>query len=220
MTVEFDGIEREIGARVDLGIIWLHGLGADASDFVPIVGELDLPTGARFVFPNAPLRPVTINGGLVMRAWYDIFGFGPDAPEDTEGLAASAGHIGRLIERELERGLEPGRIVLAGFSQGGAVALHAGLGTPGRIGGIVGLSTYLPAPEQLAAKGALATDVPVWLGHGTHDPVIPLALAERSAQALLALGLSVEWSTYPMGHELMPAEIAAISVWLRRFRSP
>jgi phospholipase/carboxylesterase len=214
---EFDGIEREVGGPVELGVIWLHGLGADATDFLPIVGELDLPVGTRFVFPNAPMRPVTINGGIVMRAWYDVIGFGPDAPEDVAGLSASAGLVRRLVAREVDRGLARERIVLAGFSQGGAVVLHAGLGAPGPLGGILGLSTYLPAADSLGAGGPVATDVPVLLAHGTGDPVIPLVLAELSARALVARGVSVDWTTYPMGHEICLPEIAHINAWLRRF---
>ena len=212
----FDGIEREIGDRVDLAILWLHGLGADASDFLPIIGEIDLPCGARYVFPNAPTRPVTINGGMVMRAWYDIAGFGADAPDDTAGLAASVAIVHSLIERERERGMPEDRILLAGFSQGGAVALHAGLGAGRRLAGILGLSTYLPAPGQLDGEAGLATDIPVMLAHGTHDPIIPLAAAERSAGLLASLGVRVDFSTYPMGHEVSMDEIRDISAWLRR----
>jgi phospholipase/carboxylesterase len=216
---ELDGVEREIGERIDLAVIWLHGLGADANDFLPIIGELDLATGVRFVFPNAPTRRVTINGGMFMRAWYDITGFGPDAPADKVGLTASVALVRQLILREIDRGIAPERVVLAGFSQGGAVVLHAGLGDGTPVGGILGLSTYLPAPELLTAGGRMAIDVPVMMAHGTMDPVIPLALAERSLQVLLANGVNVDWSTYPMGHEVSPAEISDISDWLRRFAS-
>jgi phospholipase/carboxylesterase len=215
----FDGIERETGPDVELGIIWLHGLGADASDFLPIVDALELPFAARFVFPNAPVRPVTVNGGMRMRAWYDIAGFGPDSVDDAVGIAASAATVRSLIAREVGRGLPPGRIVLVGFSQGGAIALHAGLRPGQTIAGIMGLSTYLPAPELLARAGGIATEVPVWLAHGTLDAVIPLALAERSARFLAASGVTVEWSTYPMGHEVTAAEIADINACLGRFRS-
>jgi len=214
---QFDGIEREVGDEIDLGIIWLHGLGADASDFLPIIAELRLRVGVRFVFPNAPLRPVTINGGMVMRAWYDIRGFGPDAPEDRVGLAASVGIVDELIEREIARGLAEDRIVLAGFSQGGAVVLQAGLGSTRRLAGILGLSTYLPAEDLLG--DVTATDVPVMLAHGTHDPILPLALAERAAGVLTARGNRVDFSTYPMGHEVSMAEIRDISEWLARIAS-
>lgn len=209
--MELDGIERETGPEPTLSIVWLHGLGADASDFLPIIGELALESDVRFVFPNAPMRPVTINGGYVMRAWYDIAGFGPDAPEDTAGLAASVAIVRALIERELARGIPRDRIVLAGFSQGGAVVLHAGLTGREPIGGIVGLSTYLPAADAL---GDAIGKVPVMLAHGTLDPVLPIALAERSAKFLTDRGVSVDWSTYPMGHEVCPEEIRHLSEWL------
>jgi len=213
---DFDGIERQRGGEAELGVIWLHGLGADAGDFLPIVDALELPCGTRFVFPNAPFRAVTINGGMRMRAWYDIVGFGPDVPDDTAGITASARLVQELVDRETERGLGRDRIVLAGFSQGGAVVLHAGLGDSRPVAGIMGLSTYLPAPSLLGLPGRLAATVPVWLAHGSVDPVIPLALAEHSARLLIAGGIPVEWSTYVMGHEVKPAEIADISAWLAR----
>jgi phospholipase/carboxylesterase len=216
-TRAFDGIEREIGDQVDLSIIWLHGLGADASDFLPVIDELSLPCGTRFVFPNAPLRPITINGGMVMRGWYDIVGFGASAKADVAGLTQSVAIVRRLIQRELERGVACERIVLAGFSQGGAVVLHAGLTADGPIGGIVGLSTYLPAPELLQSASRVASDIPVMLAHGTNDQVIPISIAEQSAEAIKASGVSVDWSTYPMGHEVSLDELRTISAWLTRF---
>jgi phospholipase/carboxylesterase len=173
----------------------------------------------RFVFPNAPYRPVTINGGMVMRAWYDIRGFGPEAPEDAPGIAASAALVRGLVDREVGRGVARERIVLAGFSQGGAVALHAGLAGSGRIAGILGLSTYLPAARALAAAGPIATDVPVRLMHGTDDPVIPFALARVSTAWLAEAGVAVEWSSYRMGHEVILPEIRDISEWLQRASS-
>jgi phospholipase/carboxylesterase len=215
----FDGIEREIGDQVDLSIIWLHGLGADASDFLPIIGELNLPCDTRFVFPNAPLRPITINGGMVMRGWYDITGFGSNARADVAGLTQSVAIVTRLIQREHERGVACERIVLAGFSQGGAVVLHAGLTAECALGGILGLSTYLPAPELLRSASRIASDIPVLLAHGTRDQVIPIALAEQSAETLRACGVTVDWSTYPMAHEVNPDEIRTISAWLSRFGS-
>jgi phospholipase/carboxylesterase len=214
---ELDGIERETGPAPDLSIVWLHGLGADATDFLPIIGELKLPSDVRFVFPNAPMRPVTINAGYVMRAWYDIAGFGPDAREDTAGLAASAAIVSDLIDRELRRGIARDRIVLAGFSQGGAVVLHAGLTEREPIGGIIGLSTYLPAAATLDAGGPIATATPVMLAHGTGDTVIPIALAERSAGFLRDRGVDVDWSTYTMGHEVSFEELRHLSRWLTRF---
>ncbi len=216
---ELDGIEREVGAGPDLSIIWLHGLGADASDFLPIIGQLQLPTAVRFIFPNAPFRPVTFNGGMVMRAWYDIVGFGPDAREDVDGLAQSVAIVSRLIQREVDRGIAPERIVLAGFSQGGAVVLHAGLRGGCLVGGIIGLSTYLPAVHLIEAATAIPTDVPVMLAHGIYDQVIPLTRAEQSAEILKASGVGVDWSTYPMAHEVNFTEIQDLSHWLRRFES-
>lgn len=217
MNSVVDGIEREVGGAADLGIIWLHGLGADGTDFLPIVDELRLPCGVRFVFPHAPLRPVTVNGGMVMRAWYDIAGFDTDTPEDRAGLAASVEIVRALVAREVDRGMPRQRIVLAGFSQGGAVVLHAGLAAAAPVGGVIGLSTYLPLPELLGAREAVTADVPVLMAHGTADPVIPLALAERSAERLSALGVELSWRTYPMGHEVSRAEIEDISHWLERF---
>jgi phospholipase/carboxylesterase len=212
----FDGIERELGEQIEIALIWLHGLGADASDFLPLVEALRLPAGTRFVFPNAPVRPVAINGGMRMRAWYDIHNFGPDVAEDTAGLAASAETVRRLVEREVARGIARERIFLVGFSQGGAVVQHAGLTGSEPLAGILGLSTYLPAFSSLQASGDVQTGTPVWLAHGTHDPVIPLPRGEQSAQQLRSLGVTVEWSTYPMAHELCAAEIGDLNAWLNR----
>lgn len=216
VTDGFDGIEKELGNGIERAIIWLHGLGADAGDFLPLTSEIVLPFGVRWVFPNAPYRSVTINGGMVMRGWYDIRGFGPDAPEDLAGISASAALVRGLVEREIARGIARERIVLAGFSQGGAIVLHAGLADSGRLAGILGLSTYLPAAGLLARAAAVATDIPVRLMHGSDDPVISLALARASTATLEARGIPVEWSTYRMGHELVWPEIRDISAWLLR----
>lgn len=214
---QIDGVERETGDDPSLAVIWLHGLGADASDFLPIIGELELPGPTRFVFPNAPIRAVTINGGMRMRAWYDILGFGPDAREDTAGLAQAVRIVRRLIRREQERGIGPDRILLAGFSQGGAVVLHAGLTASPPVAGIIGLSTYLPARSLLAPPTPVAVETPVLLAHGTSDLVLPLTLAESSAEAIRNLGVTVDWSTWPMGHEVSFEEIRYLNRWLRRF---
>jgi phospholipase/carboxylesterase len=210
----FDGIERETGDEISLAIIWLHGLGADASDFLPLIGALQLPAATRFVFPNAPVRAVTINGGMRMRAWYDIIGFAPDAADDTVGLGESAAAVRALVEREVARGIARERIFLVGFSQGGAVVQHAGLAASEPLGGIVGLSTYLPAVRLLQSSGAIQTETPVWLAHGTHDPVIPLALGERSVQLLRTSGVTVGWTVYPMRHEVCPPEVGDLNAWL------
>jgi phospholipase/carboxylesterase len=162
---------------------------------------------------------VTINGGMTMRAWYDISGFGADVAEDTSGLRQSVESIRGLVVRELERGIAAERIVLAGFSQGGAVVLHAGLGSDVALGGILGLSTYLPARAALPGPDAIRTDVPVMLAHGNHDPVIPLAVAKESSDYLASLGVAIDWSVYVMGHEVVFDEIRKISDWLRRFQS-
>jgi phospholipase/carboxylesterase len=210
----FDGIERETGTDISLAVIWLHGLGADAGDFLPLIDALQLPAATRFVFPNAPIRPVTINGGMRMRAWYDITGFGPDAMADTAGLSDSAATVRALVEREAARGIERERIFLVGFSQGGAVVQHAGLVGSEPLGGIVGLSTYLPAFDFLQSAGEIQARTPVWLAHGTHDPVIPLGLAERSVQLLRTCDVAVEWAVYPMRHEVCPPEVSDLNAWL------
>lgn len=202
-------------------IVWLHGLGADGHDFAPIVPELGLGNAVRFVFPHAPHRPVTLNGGYVMRAWYDLAAIQADAPEDAAGIAASAAQVDALIGRERDRGVAESRIVLAGFSQGGAIALHAGLRRPGRLAGILALSTYLPLRDRLAAEaapGARAT--PILMCHGTEDPIVPPGLGEASARVLQEAGYDVAWQTYPMPHSVCPEELADIGRWLRQMLAP
>jgi phospholipase/carboxylesterase len=196
-------------------VIWLHGLGADATDFEPIVPMLRLAVPVRFVFPNAPVRPVTINQGLEMRAWYDI---DPGAPlAGTADIRASAARIEALIDRERERGIGPDRIVLAGFSQGGVIALHLGLRYPERLAGILALSTYVHDHENLADEVSFASvDVPIFLAHGSADPMIPIGRTITGREALRALGYQVEWHDYPMGHQVCPQEIEDIGRWLGR----
>jgi phospholipase/carboxylesterase len=213
-------IEIETAPQPTATVIWLHGLGADGNDFAPIVPELRL-AGApaiRFVFPHAPTMPVTINNGYVMRAWYDVsFGDleGTTRRADEAGVRASQGRVGRLIEREIARGIAARRIVVAGFSQGGAVALQTGLRYPQRLAGIMALSTYLPLADSLVAEAAAANrDVPIFYVHGTHDPVIPLAMATASHAKLIEAGYAVEWHEYPMQHSVCGEEVAAISAWL------
>ncbi len=210
-----DSIEIETGHAPSLAVIWLHGLGADGHDFEPIVPELRLQISVRFVFPHAPVRPVTINGGMAMRAWYDILGFGPTVPEDAVGIRESAVAVTQLIDREVERGVPANRIVLAGFSQGGAIALHTALREPRSLGGVLALSTYLPLAASLAAERSAANArVPIFMAHGTADTVLPLALGDTSRRALTALGYEVEWRTYPMPHSVCLEEVAAIAAWL------
>ena len=199
-------------------VIWLHGLGADGHDFVPIVPELGLPTesAVRFVFPHAPMRPVTINNGMRMRAWYDIVSLSAAGPPDEAGIRASAALVERWIAREVELGVAPARIVIAGFSQGGAIALHAGLRHAERLAGILALSTYLPLHDRLAAEAAPANrDVPILMCHGREDPVLPMSLGTMSRDWLRALGYAVKWKDYRMQHQVCMEEIADISGWLQ-----
>ena len=200
-------------------VVWLHGLGADGHDFEPVAAELARGglDDIRFVFPHAPVRPVTINGGMAMRAWYDIAGPELDRRADGEGVRAS-GEIARaLVDEQIGRGIPGERIVLAGFSQGGAIALHAGLRLPFRIAGVLALSTYLPGAGSLAAEAHPANrDVPIFLGHGSQDPVVALALSERSRAAMADLGYIVEVHTYPMPHSVCAEEVRDIANWLQR----
>ncbi len=208
-------VEVATGPAPALAVIWLHGLGADGNDFAPIVPELLLQTDVRFVFPHAPVRPVTINGGMPMRAWYDIYGFGREAIEDSAGIRASAEAVSALVDREIERGVPAERVVLAGFSQGGAIALHAGLRDARALGGVLALSTYLPLATTLPTeKSAANADLPLFMAHGSSDPVIPLALADASRRLLEAQGYRVEWHAYPMPHAVCAAEVRAIGEWL------
>jgi phospholipase/carboxylesterase len=216
-----DAIEIETGKNPAASVIWLHGLGADGNDFAPIVPELRLPKAAiRFVFPHAPVQPVTINGGMRMRAWYDITD-GAIRREDERGVRASQVLIETLIAREKKRGTKAERLVLAGFSQGGAIALHTGLRHPERIAGIMALSTYVPVAEKLSAEASAANrHVPIFMAHGTHDPVIPLARAEQSRGLLESLGYPVEWHEYGMPHSVCPEELADIGTWLWKVLGP
>jgi len=212
-------IELETRPDPTAAVIWMHGLGADGNDFVPIVDELELPDGLgiRFIFPHAPMRPVTINGGAVMRAWYDIVGTDLTNRGDEAGIRDSQRRAEQLIAREKERGIPASRLVLAGFSQGGVIALQTGLRHPERLAGIMALSTYLALPQALAAEAHPANaDVPIFMAHGTADPMIRLDWAEASRRALQANGHSVEWHTYPMQHSVCIEEVDAIAAWLAR----
>lgn len=199
-------------------VIWMHGLGADAHDFEPLVPQLRLPKHlpVRFVFPQAPVRPVTLNGGYRMRSWYDIYGLAPNVPEDAAGIAESARRIHACIDRERAAGVAAAHIVVAGFSQGGAVALHSALRYPQRLGGVLALSTYLPLRDRLVDEAsAVNRDLPILMCHGRYDPVLPLQFGEWSRDALRALGWPVEWNVYPMQHEVCLAQIADVAAWLR-----
>jgi phospholipase/carboxylesterase len=215
MSDLLEAIEIETAPAPAAAIIWLHGLGADGHDFEPIVPELGLPksTAVRFIFPHAPVRSVTINGGARMRAWYDVTN---DGRQDAGGIRASQASIEALIARERKRGISPAAIVLAGFSQGGAMALQTGLRYPERLAGILALSSYLPLPETLEPEVSQANrDVPIFMAHGTQDPLIPLSWATRSRDRLKTLGYVIEWHEYPMPHSVCAEEIAEIGRWLR-----
>ena len=218
MAQALDAIEVETGPAPRAAVIWLHGLGADGRDFEPIVPELGLPGSmpVRFVFPNAPLRPVTINMGMRMRAWYDILQLGGGA-EDEAGIRDAQGLLEKLISRETGKGIPHSRIVLAGFSQGGAIALQTGLRHAERLAGILALSTYLPLEESLEKERQAANqDLPIFMAHGEYDDMIPMDRAVRSRDALQSLGYAVEWREYPMPHSVCPEEIADIAAFLLR----
>ena len=201
----------------DAAVIWLHGLGADGFDFVPIVEELRLPPtlAVRFVFPHARQRPVTINGGFMMRAWYDITSLGPDRVEDEAGIRESADVVRGYIEQENARGIGSERIVIAGFSQGGAIAFQAALRHPQRLAGVMALSTYLPLRQTVATEATPANrDVPILMCHGLRDPMVPATLGEASRDLLQSLGYKVDWQAYPMEHQVCMEEVLYISKWL------
>jgi phospholipase/carboxylesterase len=212
-------IEIETAPNPEVAVIWLHGLGADGNDFVPIVRELDLTgcPGIRFVFPHAPTMPVTINYGYVMRAWYDILGTDLTQREDEAGLRKSQVLVEELIAREKARGIPSGRIILAGFSQGCAMTLQTGLRYPEKLGGLLGLSGYLPIHTRLPEERHSANhDTPIFLAHGRHDPIVPIDRAVKSRDTLEALGYKVEWHEYPMEHSVCLEEVADVSAWFRR----
>ena len=214
-----ESIEIETGPNPEVAVIWLHGLGADGSDFVPIVRELDLSgcPAIRFVFPHAPTMPVTINYGYVMRAWYDILGTDLTYREDEAGLRKSQVLVEELIAREKARGIPANRIVLAGFSQGCAMTLQTGLRHPEKLAGLLGLSGYLPIHMTVEAERHGANhETPIFLAHGRSDPIVPIERAEHSRDILKAFGYEVEWHEYPMPHSVCEQEIADIGAWLKR----
>lgn len=219
MSEPLQTIEIQTGDNPTATVVWLHGLGADGNDFVPIVDELGLPDNlpVRFVFPHAPMMPVTINGGHVMRAWYDVSFDGVEKRPDERGIRASQAAIEALLAREKSRGIAADRIVLAGFSQGGAITLHAGLRQAERLAGLMVLSSYLPLAGSLASERTEANaSTPIFMAHGQDDPVIAIELAERSVGQLIGLGYDVEWHDYPMQHSVCLEEIAHIGAWLKK----
>lgn len=214
-----ESIEIETGKQPRHSVIWLHGLGADGHDFEPIVPELTRAgwPPLRFVFPHAPVRPITLNAGMRMRGWYDIHGLELMAIEDEAGILASVAEVERLIARERQRGVDSQRILLAGFSQGGAVALAAGLTHAERLAGIVALSTYLPIAKQVEARRApIQTGLPVFIGHGAVDPIVPQMLGLAARQHLQAWGHPVEWHSYGMPHSVCAEEIRDLAGWMER----
>jgi phospholipase/carboxylesterase len=217
--LRLDTVEVEPRTTADAAVVLMHGLGADGHDFESLVPELSLPASAsvRWVFPHAPVRPVTINGGVRMRAWFDVVALDRSAPEDEAGIRESGQAIGALVRRERERGVAADRIVLAGFSQGGAMALFAALRWPERLAGVVALSTYLPLAATLPAEAHPANaGVPVFVAHGTFDPIVPPTLGERSRDLLRERGHDVEWHAYPMPHSVCADEVQDLRAFLLR----
>lgn len=218
-----DFIQQDTGTDPRFAVIWLHGLGADGHDFEPIVPELGLSgaTAVRFIFPHAPVQPVTINGGMAMRAWYDIAYMDLSAEVDTIGINQSSDHLRRLIQHTVDSGIPSERIVLAGFSQGGVIALHTGLLYRQKLAGIIALSTYVAVPEaiQRSASGA-NKDIPIFMAHGRFDPVIPCNLGEQSRDFLEKAGYAVQWHEYPMEHSVYPDEIRDLADWLKELLNP
>lgn len=211
-------VEVETAPDPRYSVIWLHGLGADGNDFKPIIQYLALGNAAvRFVFPHAPIRPVTLNNGMRMRAWYDLAGINLRRDQDEQGIKDSAAAVASLIEREESRGIDSQRIILAGFSQGGAIALYLGTRYPKKLLGIMALSTYLLFPEQLEQERHAANqDTSVFAGHGTMDPMVPFSMGEGAVHELKRLGYAVSWNRYPVAHSVAPEEVADIGSWLRQ----
>ena len=215
MSEDLQAVEVETGHAPGASIIWLHGLGADGHDFAPVVPQLNLRGPVRFIFPHAPVRRVTINGGMPMRAWYDIVSLDRAGPEDESGIRESAASVSSLIDMERNRGVPCARILLAGFSQGGAIALHLALRYPEALGGVLALSSYLPLPQTLAAEGSAANAaIPAFLAHGSEDDTVPETLGQYSRSILEQRGCLVDWHSYPMGHTVCPEELSDLSLWL------
>lgn len=218
MSFERDAVIIEPKTSHQASVIWLHGLGADGHDFEPIVPELNLDSasGIRFIFPHAPKRPVTINNGMNMRAWYDIKAANLRDLEDSESIIASSKLITQYIDAEIETGIESNKVILAGFSQGGAITLHAGLRYAKPLAGLLALSTYLPLADRLEDEAVADKKLPIMMAHGISDPVIPVAHGRSSAEALKNQGYSVEWQEYMMQHAVCIEEIVAIGAWIKR----
>lgn len=215
--MKLDTLTTETGDDPKFAVIWLHGLGADGHDFEPIVPELSWPDAPaiRYVFPHAPMQPVTLNGGMVMRAWYDILGLDLESRVDESGIRRSAQAVQALIENQVAAGIDYHRIVLAGFSQGGAVALFLGLTLAQKLAGVIALSTYLPLARQLETERDLVNQqTPVFWGHGTSDPMVGHSLGEMSVRQLRQWGYPVSMKSYPVGHGVCPEEIADLRQWL------
>jgi phospholipase/carboxylesterase len=218
-VTELQTVDIETGPEPQASIIWMHGLGADAHDFEPAVPMLRLDSGraVRFVFPNAPVRPVTINGGMQMRAWYDLIAATRDAPEDEAGIRASAIDIEALIQRERDNGIAADQIVLAGFSMGGAMAFFTALRYPEKLAGIIALSTYVPIAQVVAAEISTANiGMPIFMAHGRSDDVVSFNFARKSRQRLNQMGYDVEWHEYPMAHSVIPEELQDVKGFLER----
>lgn len=208
-------LEITTGKTIDASIIWLHGLGADGHDFEPIAAALNLPN-TRFIFPHAPYRSVTLNNGYEMRAWYDLYGLSLDSQQDEAGIRQSQSEIEALISAEASRGIRTERIVLAGFSQGGAIALHTALRYPQKLAGVLALSTYLPLKSILAKEAHQANhEIPIFMAHGSFDNVIAPAIAQASAQTLMQNGYQPLWHEYPMAHSVCDEEISDIRLFLQ-----
>lgn len=215
MSSVLPNITLESGKSPQHSIIWLHGLGADGGDFVPIAEEMGLPLAVRYIFPHAPKQPVTINGGFVMRAWYDIAAAEIHAQQDAAGIRASQAEIEKLIAQEKQRGIAAENIFLAGFSQGGAIVLQTGLRHAEKLGGILALSTYLPLAETLVDEASeAAKGTPIFMAHGRSDPIVPYQLGKSSADKLSGLGYQLEWHEYSMPHSVCMEEVGDIGAWL------
>ena len=212
----FDTVEIVTGEEPLGSVIWLHGLGADGHDFEPIVPEFRLPAALplRFVFPHAPVRPVTLNGGMAMRAWYDILSLDSEGRADSGGVLASSELLEALMAREIERGIDASKIVLAGFSQGGAIAIHTALQTQHDIAGLMALSTYMPIADA-ADTAAKRDGLPTFMAHGSFDPMVRIEWGRTAAEKLVDRGYDVQWHEYPMAHAVCPPEINDISAWLQ-----